>query len=189
MRDLKDFEELTRLMGGGETSFVDFAKMESAPLMRLDPYRICLSENPLRVSPGAPSYPKPEHNSLKPRKMSGAGGYPKLARTMSVERGFLIFRRFTELNARSLLYLQAELVHLEQDLLEFTIEDHNAQDLDPQPRRRHELSAMELMESDGQQWKTVLAIREKLDAYSKFPDLRNYSIRLFVSRFGDTPTG
>lgn len=101
-----------------------------------------------------------------------------MAKMMSVERGFLIFRRFTELNTRSLLYLQAELVHLEQDLVHFTNEDHNTIGADPQPQRRHELSAMDLMESNGEQWKTILTIREKLETYSRCAQTRTPSYLL-----------
>jgi hypothetical protein len=41
-------------------------------------------------------------------------GYPKLARHMGASPEIAIFRRFGALNAQNLLYLQAELVHLEK---------------------------------------------------------------------------
>ena len=43
-------------------------------------------------------------------------GYPKLSALMSKDEDFIIFRRFSNLNARNLLYLQDELVTLEKRL-------------------------------------------------------------------------
>jgi hypothetical protein len=43
-------------------------------------------------------------------------GYPKIARLMGENPDLAIFRSFRELNARNLLYYQAELVHLEDQL-------------------------------------------------------------------------
>jgi hypothetical protein len=43
-------------------------------------------------------------------------GYPKLAALMSKDEDYIIFRRFSNLNARNLLYLQDELVTLENQL-------------------------------------------------------------------------
>ena len=44
-------------------------------------------------------------------------GYPKLAGQMEILPEIAIFRRFGALNARRLLYLQAELIQLENDLV------------------------------------------------------------------------
>lgn len=89
-------------------------------------------------------------------------GYHALSKVMSLDSGFLIFRRFADLNARNLLYLQAELTYLEQELLDLAREDHEADET----RKRYELSALEMMLGDGEQWHAVLAIREKLKEYS-----------------------
>lgn len=43
-------------------------------------------------------------------------GYPQLAALIGKENGLTIFRKFTTLHARSVLYLQAELTDLEQQL-------------------------------------------------------------------------
>jgi hypothetical protein len=54
-------------------------------------------------------------------------GYPKLACHMGVHPELAIFRRFGNLNAQNLLYLQAELVHLEEKLRGVEIIDGEAQ--------------------------------------------------------------
>ena len=43
-------------------------------------------------------------------------GYPSLAALVGKDDDFPIFRKFRYLNARNLLYLQAELIHLENEL-------------------------------------------------------------------------
>ncbi|MCJ1389396.1 hypothetical protein MMC18_002253 [Xylographa bjoerkii] len=43
-------------------------------------------------------------------------GYPKLAEFLGRYKGFAIFRRFASLNARNLLYLQVEILELEEEL-------------------------------------------------------------------------
>jgi hypothetical protein len=43
-------------------------------------------------------------------------GYPRLTGYMALKPDALVFRRFNELNARNLLYLQAELCVLERQL-------------------------------------------------------------------------
>jgi hypothetical protein len=45
-------------------------------------------------------------------------GYAQVAALMSKEQDYAVFRKFTALNARNLLYLQAEITHLEQRLHE-----------------------------------------------------------------------
>jgi hypothetical protein len=43
-------------------------------------------------------------------------GYPRLAKVMGPYTGMSVFKRFAELNARNLLYMQAEILFLEQYL-------------------------------------------------------------------------
>jgi len=80
-----------------------------------------------------------------------------------------IFRRFGAINAQNVLYLQAELVHLELQLREHAREDENSN----HPKRTlFSLDWQRLSESsadsDDKQWKTILRIREVLKEYSKF---------------------
>ncbi|KAL1620787.1 hypothetical protein SLS56_009512 [Neofusicoccum ribis] len=50
-------------------------------------------------------------------------GYPKLATIMGPYRGMALFKRFASLNARNLLYMQAELLQLELELDELASGD------------------------------------------------------------------
>jgi hypothetical protein len=79
-----------------------------------------------------------------------------------------VFRRFGGLSTRNLLYLQAELVHLEQKLYHLEATDSTS----PQGRRaRHSRDWYWLNKSpeDGadEQLKIVAAIRSKLKEYCK----------------------
>ena len=94
-------------------------------------------------------------------------GYAKIALAMSHHGELAIFRRFGKLNLQNLLYLQAELTHLERDLGELVERDS----LDPN-RGFYTKDWWSLAESsdeeEGQeQWDKVLQIREKLKEYSK----------------------
>jgi len=86
------------------------------------------------------------------------GSHPELA----------IFRRFGAMNVQSMLYLQAELVHLELQLREYARDDEQSRDPE---RRAFSLNWQKLSESttnsDDKQWKTMLRIRETLKEYSK----------------------
>jgi len=96
-------------------------------------------------------------------------GYTKLASLMGRSPEVAIFRRFGTLNARNLLYLQAELIDLEDRLEEATRLDEEASNLGRQRYDRDWLSLNESVTTpDGnpQQWNLVLKIREKLKEYS-----------------------
>jgi hypothetical protein len=84
-------------------------------------YNTCNTESTF-VSPGLL-----RQNSVRERP--ALQGYPKLARFIGERPGFAIFRRFSELNARNLLYLQAELLDVEEELYETEIDDQRDQDL------------------------------------------------------------
>ncbi|CAG8977261.1 hypothetical protein HYALB_00009358 [Hymenoscyphus albidus] len=94
-------------------------------------------------------------------------GYPALAALQGTYPQLGIYRRFATLNARNLLYLQAELVNLERDLEEYTEKDCRSEDA----RRRlcnknwHYLSKKE-QGLAGSQWHTMLRIKEKLKEYN-----------------------
>ena len=84
-------------------------------------YNTCNTESTF-VSPGLL-----RQNSVRERP--ALQGYPKLARFIGERPGFAIFRRFSELNARNLLYLQAELLDVEEELYETEFDDQRDQDL------------------------------------------------------------
>lgn len=95
-------------------------------------------------------------------------GYPKLAGKMGLVPESAIFRRFSALNAQSLLYYQAELIGLEVELRMLEHRDHESGD--PYKEKMNvswdwlEMSA-EL--GDGQQRRHMLKIRETLKQYCK----------------------
>ena len=97
-----------------------------------------------------------------------AEGYPRLAHLMGKYPGEAIFRRFATLNARNLLYLQAELVQLEWELEQDTNADCASED---GARRAFQTHARTLREEGkgSVQWEKVLLIREKLKEYSGSP--------------------
>jgi hypothetical protein len=97
-------------------------------------------------------------------------GYPKLAALQGIYPQLGIYRRFATLNARNLLYLQAELVILESDLNKFTLKDYVSEDLTAKLYHKnwHRLNKRK----DGvlnSQYYTMLRVREKLKEYSKAP--------------------
>ena len=91
-----------------------------------------------------------------------------------------ILRRFGALNAQNLLYLQAELVALEQDLRAISAEDSssNEQDRANYSRDWYALSRSQNQTTGGEdarkQWQTILLIREKLKEYSRSSCLRTH---------------
>ena len=97
-----------------------------------------------------------------------ARSYSSLAEIVGNNDGLAIFRRFATLNAQSLLYMQSELVNLEEELKRLVHADSKADD---EQRRvfQSDISALKSASSDaseGKQWRKVLEIREKLKEYS-----------------------
>ena len=82
-----------------------------------------------------------------------------------------IFRSFTELNMRCLLYQQAELLDLEADLERIALADKSSGD---SQKESYERSWWALSKSahDGcdLQFKRTKEIQEKLRVFSTFPD-------------------
>ncbi|KAL1643913.1 hypothetical protein SLS58_004588 [Diplodia intermedia] len=94
-------------------------------------------------------------------------GYPKFAELMSAIPETAVFRRFGALNALNLLYLQAELIHIEQDLREVQLSDHRSQEGDKSLYAKNWFF-LSVSEKDGdeEQIKLVERAREKLDKYN-----------------------
>ncbi|KIM97352.1 hypothetical protein OIDMADRAFT_130539 [Oidiodendron maius Zn] len=70
-------------------------------------------------------------------------GYEKLAQLMGnshTDGHFLIFQKFAHLSARNLLYLQAEIVTLEETLSEFAKEDAESEDPERQKSQHQMIS-------------------------------------------------
>lgn len=94
--------------------------------------------------------------------------YSSLSELLGNNDGLAIYRRFATLNAQNLLYLQSELINLEDELRRLVIADSVSDD---ESRRvfKHDVTALKNAPGDaagGKQWKKVLEIREKLKEYS-----------------------
>ncbi|MCJ1234589.1 hypothetical protein MMC14_002550, partial [Varicellaria rhodocarpa] len=108
---------------------------------------------------------------------SSPKGYPKIAFLMSKSPEFSIFRRYGALNAKNLLYLQAELKNLEAKLHDFETADESSQHEDRMIYSRDWETLKDSCEADAiagndkNQWRTILEIREKLREYSHLDTL------------------
>jgi hypothetical protein len=93
-------------------------------------------------------------------------GYAKIASLMSHHHELAIFRRFGTFNLQNLLYLQAELTHLEEDLKEVVKRDQADQGRYFYTKHWYSLAHSE-DDEEKEQWDKVLQIREKLKEYSR----------------------
>lgn len=94
-------------------------------------------------------------------------GYHKLASLVGDHDELFMLRRFARANAKNLLYMQAEILHLEAELYDIAREDRSGRE----KRRNYEYCVFDLKESFGingsdTQWRKILEIREKLKEYS-----------------------
>ncbi|KAH8751521.1 hypothetical protein BGZ57DRAFT_973954 [Hyaloscypha finlandica] len=92
-------------------------------------------------------------------------GYAKLAQLMATHEEFAILRRFKTLNYQNLLYLQAEIVHLEQELAKLVNRDLAHLDRGDFAKDWWTLAHANGAEAQ-QQWKKILKIRKKLGKYN-----------------------
>lgn len=95
--------------------------------------------------------------------------YHGLATLIGTHSELALFRRFAILNAKNLLYLQSELVHLEDELKFIARKDECSGD---GVKQAFKFCLFDLKEASGTdqdlQWRKVLEIREKLKEYSMF---------------------
>lgn len=98
-------------------------------------------------------------------------GYPGLAQLMGHDESLGLFKKFSALNSRNLLYMQAELLDLEIKLETYTQADNEMPRTDQ--RAHYARSASQLRrslcsteESDRRQWQLMLEVRRKLEEYS-----------------------
>jgi hypothetical protein len=93
-------------------------------------------------------------------------GYAKVAQLMAKFEEFAILRRFKRLNYQNLLYLQAQIIHLEESLGK--IAQIDAFDLE---RGCYDRDWWTLAHGKGRagraQWRKVRRIRKKLKEYSE----------------------
>ena len=102
-------------------------------------------------------------------RYSQKGGYSKLSKFMAIYPNIGIVRKFGALNMLNLLYLQAEITHLETTLDRIAQEDHAA--LDPTRgdfyRCWYKMASGMNQSNRDSQWNTFMKIREKLDQYCR----------------------
>jgi hypothetical protein len=96
-------------------------------------------------------------------------GYNRLAAVIGTDRDLAIFRRFSILNSKNLLYMQGELTLLEAELRAIANEDKESEDSE---KAKFEFCIQTLKgphacEDDNQQWRKILEIRQKLKEYSR----------------------
>ena len=95
--------------------------------------------------------------------------YARLATLIATHHELALFRRFDSLNAKNLLYMQAELVHLEAELADIERENKFSGDID---RAAFQVSFFDLKEScttnKDLQFRKALEVRDKLKEYSGY---------------------
>lgn len=99
------------------------------------------------------------------------GNYPKMAEFLSRWRDMNIFRRFGALQAQRILFLQAELAHLEDQLNDIREEEYRNASEDPEKREESELQsqywrALHDAGEDSEEYIILQEISEKLTEYS-----------------------
>ncbi|KAH7350639.1 hypothetical protein BKA65DRAFT_476018 [Rhexocercosporidium sp. MPI-PUGE-AT-0058] len=94
------------------------------------------------------------------------GGYPKLASHMGRYSQSAIYRRFGSLNSQNILYMQAELIHLEKKLRALEVED-SASGAGHRPNYSKDWYWLNYASEEGSdQWETALKIRLVLKEYN-----------------------
>lgn len=105
-------------------------------------------------------------------------GYDKLAFFIGADRGHSIYKRFAKLNAKNLLYFQAELVNLEAQLKSIELADKASEVAEKEPFPYSVFHLKRSYQSPGEdengqprhptQWLKVLEIRHLLKEYSVY---------------------
>lgn len=115
----------------------------------------------------------PEHQLIR--------GYPKLSGLMNERPEIAIYRRFGALSAQKILYLQAEITHLEQQLRKIEEDDYLRGK--PYAVDWYDLSHS-TNDEDALQWKLMQKICDKLEKYGKahLCQRADYIARLMSSR-------
>ena len=117
-------------------------------------------------------------------------GYEKLAQLMGnshTDGHFLIFQKFEHMSAQNLLYLQAEIVNLQETLAGLAKEDAESEDPERQLFAR-DWWALSSAEDSGQ-WEIFLQLRSKLKEYCTLhPGQNDCNLMAEYSRRGNSPT-
>lgn len=98
-----------------------------------------------------------------------SGSYPRLSEFMGLWPEVAIFRRFGALNAQNLLFLQAEIAHLERELKIIREREEKREDERGLLAQRSWFELSQATE-DGEycpQWAVIQNLRSKLSEYSE----------------------
>ena len=96
-------------------------------------------------------------------------GHAKIAAIMSHYNEFAIFRKVSKLNYQNLLYLQAELTHLEANLKHLVDRDSADPHRENYTKDWWYLTQNNEEHDSREQWQKFLQIRQKLKEYSISP--------------------
>jgi hypothetical protein len=102
-------------------------------------------------------------------------GYVKVASLMCKYEEFAILKRFKTLNYQNLLYRQAEITYLQEDLEKLAERDATDPSRQFYTKDWWALAHTPPKKEGGEQWRKVQQIREKLDEYSKWHGSSRYS--------------
>jgi hypothetical protein len=94
-------------------------------------------------------------------------GYAKIAHLMGHHSELAIMRRFSTLNIQNILYLQAKLTFLENDLRKLAQKDRAEPSRSNYSKDWWSLANSTCCRTDKRQWKKVLEIRKTLKEYSR----------------------
>lgn len=130
----------------------------------------------VRAETSPPGFEEAITNSNVPAPVPGinrtfsSGSYPRLSEFMSLWPEVAIFRRFSALNTQNLLFLQAEIAHLERELCTIRKKEEQRADVKGLMAQRSwfELSQASEDGEDCPQWTVIQELRSKLTEYSMF---------------------
>ena len=89
-------------------------------------------------------------------------GYPQVAEILRLDPSYWIFCRFATLNAKNLLYMQAELVRLEADLADLEEESSKSANGASAQFRVSKLKDVASDPNVREQWEKALEVRDML---------------------------
>jgi hypothetical protein len=110
---------------------------------------------------------------------SPPAGYDKLSAMVGAQRELAIYRQYSVLNAKNILYLQSELFHLQEELADIEAADKASGDPEKKLFPQSVWHLKRSLRTPGQdvQWRKVLEIREVLKEYSECRLIRVWSTR------------
>ena len=101
-------------------------------------------------------------------RVNSMASYNRLAALMGEHQELAVFRRFQTLNAKSLLYMQAEILHLGSELKSIELEDQRSKDIHRASLHTSVFNLKESSDSDHHlQWSKATELRDKIKRYSR----------------------